>query len=60
MNFELRHPESFASLPAFRQSGNLYGKGADILLIPHIEAVSREGHAAVLTVGVLDIGRMAA
>ena len=58
MIFELRHPESSATLLAFRQRGDLNGKGADILLIPDIEAVSRKGHAAVLTVGVLNIGRI--
>ena len=46
MIFELRHPEPASALLAFRQGSNLYGKGADILLIPYIEAVSREGHAA--------------
>ena len=42
MIFELRHPESSAALLAFRQSGDLNGKGTDILLITHAEAVSRE------------------
>ena len=39
MNFELRHPQAPAPLLSAGQGSDLYGKGADILLIPHIEIV---------------------
>jgi len=39
MNFESRHPEPASSLLPAGQGGDLNGKGADILLIPHIEVV---------------------
>lgn len=56
MNSELRHPQAPAPLLSAGQGSDLYGKGADILLIPYIEAVPGESNAAVLTVGVLDAG----
>ena len=39
MNFELRHPQAPAPLLSAGQGSDLYGKGADILLIPHIEVI---------------------
>ena len=40
MNFELRHPQPPVPLLPASQGSDLYGKGSDILLIPHIEIVA--------------------
>ena len=40
MNFELRHSQAPAPLLSASQGSDLYGKGSDILLIPHIEIVA--------------------
>lgn len=51
MNFELRHPQAPAPLLSAGQGGNLYGKGSDILLIPHIEIVPGQVDGGGVVVG---------
>ena len=46
----LRHPEPASALLSPGQGGDLNGKGADILLIPHIEIVPGQVDGACIVV----------